>query len=150
MRNIHVPELMQMHPKERLVRVILTASWVNNINIGYRFHTSTVCHSCCNNVMYISEENLDISGSAWKKCHTDMAFLSIEYWDYTGRGLCSPHASISSQISARFWQFIHDIYRYLHYMGMIVINVYNNKAISRVIKHYAIVVQCTIPGEHIM
>ena len=67
-----VLELMQMHPKERLGRVILTASW---FNIGYRFHTSTVCHSCCNNVMYISVENLDISGSAWKKCHADMAFL---------------------------------------------------------------------------
>ena len=70
-----VLELMQMHPKERFGRVILTASWFNNINIGYRFHTSTVCHSCCNNVTYISEENLDISGSAWKKCHGDMAFL---------------------------------------------------------------------------
>ena len=43
-----------MHPKERLGRVLLTASWFNNINMGYRFHTSTVCHSCCNNVMYIS------------------------------------------------------------------------------------------------
>ena len=59
-----VLELMQMHPKERLGRVVLTASWFNNINMGYRFHTSTVCHSCCSNVMYISEENLDISGSA--------------------------------------------------------------------------------------
>ena len=55
--------------------VILTASWFNYMNIGYRFHTSTVCHSCCNNVMYISKENLDISGSAWKKYHADMAFL---------------------------------------------------------------------------
>ena len=73
--RIQVLELMQMHPKERLGRVILTASWFNDINIGYRFHTSTVCHSCCNNVTYISEENLDISGSAWKKCHADMAFL---------------------------------------------------------------------------
>ena len=70
-----VLELMLMHPKERLGRVISTASWFNSMNIGYRFHTSTVCHSCCNNVMYISEENLDISGSAWKKCHADMAFL---------------------------------------------------------------------------
>ena len=25
--------------------------------------------------MYISKENLDISGSAWKKYHADMAFL---------------------------------------------------------------------------
>ena len=66
---------MQMHPKEKLGRVILTASWFNNINMGYGFHTSTVCHIFCNNVMYISEENLDISGSAWKKCHADMAFL---------------------------------------------------------------------------
>ena len=55
--------------------VILTASWINDINIGYRFHTSTVCHSCCNNAMYISKENLDISGSAWKKYHVDMAYL---------------------------------------------------------------------------
>ena len=47
--------------------VILTASWFNNIKIGYRFHISTVCHSCCNNAMYIFKENLDISGSAWKK-----------------------------------------------------------------------------------
>ena len=46
--------------------VILTASWFSDINIGYRFHISTVCHSCCNNVMYFSIENLDISGSAWK------------------------------------------------------------------------------------
>ena len=55
--------------------VILTASWFNDINIGYRFHISTVCHSCCNNVMYFSKENLDISGSAWKKYHAGMAFL---------------------------------------------------------------------------
>ena len=55
--------------------VILTASWFNDINIGYRFHISTVCHSCCNNVMYFSKENLDISGSAWKKYHASMAFL---------------------------------------------------------------------------
>ena len=55
--------------------VILTASWFNDINIGYRFHFSTVCHSCCNNVMYFSKENLDISGSAWKKYHAGMAFL---------------------------------------------------------------------------
>ena len=59
-----VLELMQMHPKERLGRVILTASWFDNINMGYGFHTSTVCHRCCNNVMYNSDENLDISGSA--------------------------------------------------------------------------------------
>ena len=55
--------------------VILTASWFNDINIGYRFHISTVCHSCCNNVMYFSKENLDISGSAWKKYHAGLAFL---------------------------------------------------------------------------
>ena len=55
--------------------VILTASWFNDINIGYRFHISTVCRSCCNNVMYFSKENLDISGSAWKKYHAGMAFL---------------------------------------------------------------------------
>ena len=54
--------------------VILTASWFNDI-IRYRFHISTVCHSCCNNVMYFSKENLDISGSAWKKYHAGMAFL---------------------------------------------------------------------------
>ena len=70
-----VLELMQMHPKERLGRVILTASWFNDINMGYRFHSSTVCHSCCNNVTFISEENLGISGSAWKKCHAGMTFL---------------------------------------------------------------------------
>ena len=111
--------------------VILTASWFNNINIGYRFHTSTVCHSCCNNVMYISKENLDISGSAWKKIScwhgipagTDCPSTEIVY---TGRELCSPHASISSQIAARFWHIIYDIYWYLHYISMIVINVYNN------------------------
>ena len=45
---------------------------------------------------------------------------------YTGRELCSPHASISSQITARFWHIIYDIYWYLHYISMIVINVYNN------------------------
>ena len=50
-----------MHPKERLGRVILTASWFNNINIGYGFYTSTVCHSC-NNAMYISEKK---SGYKW-------------------------------------------------------------------------------------
>ena len=33
-----VLDLMQMHPKERLGRVSLTASWFNNINMGYRFH----------------------------------------------------------------------------------------------------------------
>ena len=55
--------------------VILTASWFNDINIGYRFHISTVRYSCCNNVMYFSKENLDISGSAWKKYHAGMAFL---------------------------------------------------------------------------
>ena len=49
--------------------VILTASWFNDINIGYRFDISTVCHSCCNNVMYFSKENLDISGSAWNKAN---------------------------------------------------------------------------------
>ena len=107
--------------------VILTASWLNYINIGYGFHISTVCHSCCNNVMYISKENLDISGSAWKNI--------ILIWDsccpsteiiYTGRELCSPHASISSQITARFWHIIYDIYCYLYYISMIVINVYNN------------------------
>ena len=38
-----VLELMQMHPKERLGRVILTASWFNDINMGYR----TVCHQNC-------------------------------------------------------------------------------------------------------
>ena len=111
--------------------VILTASWFNNINIGYRFHTSTVCHSCCNNVMYISKENLDISGSAWKKIScwhgipagTDCPSTEIIY---TGRELCSLHASISSQIAARFWHIIYDIYWYLHYISMIVINVYNN------------------------
>ena len=45
---------------------------------------------------------------------------------YTGRELCSSHASISSQITARFWHIIYDIYWYLHYISMIVINVYNN------------------------
>ena len=55
--------------------VILTASWFNDINIGYRFHISTVCHSCCNNVMYFSKENLDISSLAWKRYHAGMAFL---------------------------------------------------------------------------
>ena len=62
--NEQVLESMQMHPKERLGRIILTASWFDNMNMGYGFHTSTVCHSCCNNFIYISEENLDISGSA--------------------------------------------------------------------------------------
>ena len=59
---------MQMHPKERLGRVILTASWFDDINMGYGFRTSAVVffYSFCINVMYISEENLDISGSAWK------------------------------------------------------------------------------------
>ena len=65
--------------------VILTASWFNDINIGYRFHISTVCHSCCNNVMYFSEENLDISGSAWKNImlawHSCWHGLSW-YWNY--------------------------------------------------------------------
>ena len=82
--------------------VILTASWFNNINIGYRFHTSIVCHSCCNNVMYISKENLDISGSAWKKIScwhgipagTDCPSSEIIY---TGQKLCTPHASINEQ-----------------------------------------------------
>ena len=45
-------------------RVILTASWFNNINIGYRFHTSTVCHSCCNNVMYVVVLKLYIQGKS--------------------------------------------------------------------------------------
>ena len=148
-----VLELMKMHPKERPDWVILTASWFDNINIGYRFHTSTVCHSCCNNVMYISDENQDISGSAWKKCHADKAFLLariVLILNYTGRELCSPHASNSSQIAARFWKIIYDIYWYLHCIGMIVINVYNNYVISLETKYYDIVVQCTIPGVHIM
>ena len=61
-----VLELMQMHPKDRLGRVILTASWFNDMNMGYGFNTSTACLSFCNSVMYISEENLDIGASAWK------------------------------------------------------------------------------------
>ena len=68
--------------------VILTASWFNDINIGYRFHISTVCHSCCNNVMYFSKENLDISGSAWKNImlawHSCWHGLSW-YWNYIYR-----------------------------------------------------------------
>ena len=68
--------------------VILTASWFNDINIGYRFHISTVCHSCCNNVMYFSKENLDISGSAWKNVmlawHSCWHGLSW-YWNYIYR-----------------------------------------------------------------
>ena len=32
---IQVLELMQMHPKERLRRVILTGIWFNAINVGY-------------------------------------------------------------------------------------------------------------------
>ena len=113
--------------------VILTASWFNNIKIGYRFHISTVCHSCCNNAMYIFKENLDISGSAWKKYHADTDDGIPAGTDcpsteiiYTGRELCLPHASISSQITGRFWHIIYDIYWYLHYISMIVINVYNN------------------------
>ena len=68
--------------------VILTTSWFNDINIGYRFHISTVCHSCCNNVMYFSKENLDISGSAWKNImlawHSCWHGLSW-YWNYIYR-----------------------------------------------------------------
>ena len=63
---------MQMHPKEKLGRVILTASWFDNINMGYGFHTSTVGHSCCNNVMYNSEENLD---RKWQ----DYVYIQCEY-----------------------------------------------------------------------
>ena len=100
--------------------VILTASWFNNINIGYRFHTSIVCHSCCNNVMYISKENLDISGSAWKKYHADMAFLLAQIvlvlkLYIQGKSCVRPmQASLSSQIAAWFWHIIYDIYWYLH------------------------------------
>ena len=32
---LQVLELMQMHPKERLRRVILTGIWFNAINVGY-------------------------------------------------------------------------------------------------------------------
>ena len=110
--------------------VILTASWFNDINIGYRFHISTVCHSCCNNVMYVFFQRK--SGYKW------LSMKKISCWHgvpagtdcpgteiiYTGRELCSPHASISSQITTRFWHIIYDIYWYLHYISMIVINVY--------------------------
>ena len=66
--SAQVLEMMQMHPKERLGQVILTANWFDNINMGYRFHTNTVCHRCCNNMMYISDENLDLSGSKIMSC----------------------------------------------------------------------------------
>ena len=33
--TVQVLELMQMHPKERLRRVILTGIWFNAINVGY-------------------------------------------------------------------------------------------------------------------
>ena len=36
----HVLELMQMHPKERLCWVILTASWFNAINVGWDTNSS--------------------------------------------------------------------------------------------------------------
>ena len=39
-----VLELMQMHPKERLSRVILTVSWFNDINVGYWFYQYCLSH----------------------------------------------------------------------------------------------------------
>ena len=111
--------------------VILTASWFNDINIGYRFHISIVCHSCCNNVMYFSKENLDISGSAWKKYHAGMAFLLARIvlvlkLYIQGESCVRPIQASAARITARFWHIIYDIYWYLHYISMIVINVYNN------------------------
>ena len=37
-----VLELMQMHPKERLRRVILTASWLIAMNVGQFFHENSL------------------------------------------------------------------------------------------------------------
>ena len=48
------------------------------------------------------------------------------YWNYEWRELRSPHTSNNSQIPARFWYIIYGIYWFLHYISIIVINVYNN------------------------
>ena len=109
----------------------LTASWFNDINIGYRFHISTVCHSCCNNVMYFSKENLDISGSTWKKYHAGMAFLLARIvlvlkLYIQGESCVRPMQASAARLRPGSGILFYDIYWYLHYISMIVINVYNN------------------------
>ena len=58
-----VLELMQMHPKERLRRVILTANWFIAINVGY--------HRSCTIELYEKER--------WQGSHTLAQFSPCEF-----------------------------------------------------------------------